>query len=680
MQCDYQSFSFIRLCIHIANIDFSQCHIALFRRHSRIHVGFFFFFFFFFSRHPSIHSRMTKQSFIFKNEKMSSEAMLTDIDSTAATTAADVDVAATTDETGAAGVAATTSTQVAASTTNTTNTTNAAANTGSGAGGVVTLEDKQRLAAQINDLSMTALGGVAEILMRRVPDLKEHAGFEIRLDLESVDAETLKELELFVKADVSARAVSAVGGAGAGAGAAAAHAPTSPSEHVQKKARTHSPMGGAAAAATPGSAKTSKKEQTAAKKAEQNHLKTVQKTDVVAGSERLLRAAAHGLSSQELLFAGTDQGLFHITAHKDALKFVEDTLKAETKLPGVRVFSALAGGKFGLREWTLLDDERRNFAEQRAAHLALIAPCANPATRDQSQLLKAKFIHEEMAKHPAHWMYAVPVDPVALGIPDYPTIITHPMDNGTVKKRLEDGYYKSFEEYKADVDLVWANATRYNPPGHDVHEYALQIRALFYQLVDQFLNTVYAPPVAELPPPGAVPPPLEQQPVATSFGVVPPPLQQATPVASHLQVPQSPYVPPPVTHHHQSPPVQHVPLLVVTHQSPPPPTTQAPPPPVFATSPPPPTHVSPVVPQQQQPALVPPPVAVQHQQSPPPPPPVQQPVVAAVPVPVPVPAEQAPVQWGGVAAAGSPVVPKAEASGPTHMDTDAAAPPPPPPQ
>jgi len=40
-----------------------------------------------------------------------------------------------------------------------------------------------------------------------------------------------------------------------------------------------------------------------------------------------------------------------------------------------------------------------------------------------------------------------PVDPIALNIPDYPSIIKEPMDLGTVEKNLLNGFYKTHMEF-----------------------------------------------------------------------------------------------------------------------------------------------------------------------------------------------------------------------------------------
>uniref|UniRef100_A0A6B2LKF0 Bromo domain-containing protein n=1 Tax=Arcella intermedia TaxID=1963864 RepID=A0A6B2LKF0_9EUKA len=61
-----------------------------------------------------------------------------------------------------------------------------------------------------------------------------------------------------------------------------------------------------------------------------------------------------------------------------------------------------------------------------------------------------------------------PVDPVELGIPDYPTIIKRPMDLGTVEKKIDSRAYETLEEFASDVKLIWDNCRMYNGPEHIV--------------------------------------------------------------------------------------------------------------------------------------------------------------------------------------------------------------------
>jgi len=75
--------------------------------------------------------------------------------------------------------------------------------------------------------------------------------------------------------------------------------------------------------------------------------------------------------------------------------------------------------------------------------------------------------------------FAVPVDYVALNIPDYPHIIKHPMDLGTIQKKLNDHEFSTVDEWIADVRLVFSNATTFNPADHIVHQMAKTLNSIF---------------------------------------------------------------------------------------------------------------------------------------------------------------------------------------------------------
>eukprot|EP00602_Paraphysomonas_sp_CaronLab_P005647 CAMPEP_0185028304 /NCGR_PEP_ID=MMETSP1103-20130426/13948_1 /TAXON_ID=36769 /ORGANISM="Paraphysomonas bandaiensis, Strain Caron Lab Isolate" /LENGTH=1753 /DNA_ID=CAMNT_0027562681 /DNA_START=94 /DNA_END=5355 /DNA_ORIENTATION=- len=86
---------------------------------------------------------------------------------------------------------------------------------------------------------------------------------------------------------------------------------------------------------------------------------------------------------------------------------------------------------------------------------------------------------EDILRHPSGYIFSKPVDPEALGIPDYPTIIKNPMDIGTVRKRLESGYYRDIQELAADVRLCFDNAMTYNARTSDVHACAAMFKSNF---------------------------------------------------------------------------------------------------------------------------------------------------------------------------------------------------------
>lgn len=76
-------------------------------------------------------------------------------------------------------------------------------------------------------------------------------------------------------------------------------------------------------------------------------------------------------------------------------------------------------------------------------------------------------------------LFNKPVDPVLLELPDYFTRIRRPMDLGTVKSRLQRGFYRSIESVTSDINLVFKNAISYNASNHDINLIAKTMRSDF---------------------------------------------------------------------------------------------------------------------------------------------------------------------------------------------------------
>lgn len=84
-----------------------------------------------------------------------------------------------------------------------------------------------------------------------------------------------------------------------------------------------------------------------------------------------------------------------------------------------------------------------------------------------------------------------PVDYVGLGILDYPQIIKTPMDLGTVKTKLKDNKYKTFQEFLSDIDLIWTNCKTYNMAGSEIVKMAIHCEKVFKkQMEKQFKNYI----------------------------------------------------------------------------------------------------------------------------------------------------------------------------------------------
>ena len=93
----------------------------------------------------------------------------------------------------------------------------------------------------------------------------------------------------------------------------------------------------------------------------------------------------------------------------------------------------------------------------------------------------ADMLQDHILTHASSAPFRRPVNAAALKLKDYHTIITNPMDLGTVHTQAVMGEYDTLEHLVSDVKLVFSNAMRYNPKGHFVHNMALEMQNLFFQ-------------------------------------------------------------------------------------------------------------------------------------------------------------------------------------------------------
>jgi bromodomain-containing factor 1 len=75
--------------------------------------------------------------------------------------------------------------------------------------------------------------------------------------------------------------------------------------------------------------------------------------------------------------------------------------------------------------------------------------------------------------------FLVPVDPVALSIPDYYKIIKNPMDLQTVETRLSSGQYENAKDFESDIKLIFKNCYKFNPSGSPVYELGKALEGVF---------------------------------------------------------------------------------------------------------------------------------------------------------------------------------------------------------
>ncbi|KUF99542.1 Cyclin-T1-4 [Phytophthora nicotianae] len=88
---------------------------------------------------------------------------------------------------------------------------------------------------------------------------------------------------------------------------------------------------------------------------------------------------------------------------------------------------------------------------------------------------KCLSILKGLMANPKSAPFLAPVDPVALGIPDYFHVIKEPMDLGTIRNNLESGFYDSPSDFAEHVRLTFRNAMLYNAAHSQVHIYARKL-------------------------------------------------------------------------------------------------------------------------------------------------------------------------------------------------------------
>ena len=97
---------------------------------------------------------------------------------------------------------------------------------------------------------------------------------------------------------------------------------------------------------------------------------------------------------------------------------------------------------------------------------------------------------KELSKHPQAVWFLEPVDPIKLGIPEYPQIITNPMDFKTIRIYIESGRIETAESFAEHMRLVFKNATTFNQMKEAaVHIAALEMSARFEDKFRVLLQT-----------------------------------------------------------------------------------------------------------------------------------------------------------------------------------------------
>lgn len=103
----------------------------------------------------------------------------------------------------------------------------------------------------------------------------------------------------------------------------------------------------------------------------------------------------------------------------------------------------------------------------------------------ETQLKFCQHVLSEISKA-RFWAYnqyfMTPVDPVALNIPNYHSVIKKPMDLATMQKKLNDNQYEKAKDFEEDMRLIFKNCYKFNVEGDTVHSAGQQMERHFDEL------------------------------------------------------------------------------------------------------------------------------------------------------------------------------------------------------
>ena len=106
----------------------------------------------------------------------------------------------------------------------------------------------------------------------------------------------------------------------------------------------------------------------------------------------------------------------------------------------------------------------------------------------QEDITKLQKIFTILEADPQAIDFLEPVDYIALNILDYPEIIKHPMDLGTVKKNLLNKVYNTFQDFLSDIDLIWKNCKTYNMNGSEIVKMCNHCEKIFKKQMEKLFK------------------------------------------------------------------------------------------------------------------------------------------------------------------------------------------------
>ena len=132
-----------------------------------------------------------------------------------------------------------------------------------------------------------------------------------------------------------------------------------------------------------------------------------------------------------------------------------------------------------------LEVSDKNTRHSRTYSSTLLPPKKKPLKKKPSQktsaFKKCLKITNTLKNHISSDPFLDPVDPIALGIPNYFDTITNPMDITTIEAKLKGNRYACPNFFFEDCELVFSNALYFNPKDSDVYNMALEVKKEYFE-------------------------------------------------------------------------------------------------------------------------------------------------------------------------------------------------------
>ena len=93
-------------------------------------------------------------------------------------------------------------------------------------------------------------------------------------------------------------------------------------------------------------------------------------------------------------------------------------------------------------------------------------------------------IWRKVYEHPDAPPFQIPVDHIALGIPDYVDVVKNPMDLSTMNLKLEKGEYEEPWGFIQDMWLMFENAWLYNKKNSRVYRMCTKLKEEFLRMAE----------------------------------------------------------------------------------------------------------------------------------------------------------------------------------------------------